>query len=163
MNVLVASDTHGRADRLREALERTAPAALLFLGDGLIDLARVDMGTIPVRAVRGNCDTFGGEYPTMRLEVLGGVRILMMHGHLFDVTRAIYAAIEADADVLLYGHTHEPFSRVIAPSELDESGSRQRPLAVLCPGSLGDPRSGAPTFGTLEIRENGVLPAIGVL
>lgn len=84
MVLLVASDTHGHADRLLTAVSRVRPAALLFLGDGLSDLS-VLPSELPVRAVCGNCDFFGREFPTCRLEVFGQTRIFLTHGHTLGV------------------------------------------------------------------------------
>lgn len=167
MNLLVVSDTHGRADRLAEVVVRTRPGVLLFLGDGLRDLARADLGTVAVRAVRGNCDLCGAEIPLTRTEIFGKYRVFLTHGHRFGVKSSIEALVAtaaADgADALLYGHTHIPFAAVLPEGGTYGGVRLAKPLAVLCPGSLGEPRGGVPTFGTLELRENGILPAIGEL
>lgn len=167
MNLLVVSDTHGRAERLTEVLARTHPGVLLFLGDGLCDLDRAELGSVSVRAVRGNCDFCGAEVPLTRIETFGGYRIFLTHGHRFGVKSSIEplvaAAAAAGADALLYGHTHIPFTALLPAGECFGGVSLAKPLAVLCPGSLGEPREGTPTFGTLELRENGILPAIGEL
>lgn len=167
MNILVVSDTHGRADRLTEALDRTRPGVLLFLGDGLRDLARIEPGTVTVRAVRGNCDFYGAEIPATRMEIFGKYRIFLTHGHHFGVKSSIDplvgVAAKEGADALLYGHTHIPFSTVLPAEEVYGGVRLVKSLAVLCPGSLGEPRGGVPTFGTLELRENGILPSLGEL
>lgn len=167
MNLLVVSDTHGHADRLSEVLARTRPGVLLFLGDSLRDLGRADLGSLSVRAVRGNCDLCGAEVPLTRVEIFGKYRIFLTHGHRFGVKSSIDSLVAAaaaeDADAALYGHTHVPFAAVLPAGERFGGGSLRKPLAVLCPGSLGEPRTGSPSFGTLELRENGILPAIGEL
>ncbi len=169
MNIVVASDTHGRADRLAEVLRRAGADVLLFLGDGLRDLAVVDEARVTVRAVRGNCDWFWGESaPEARLESFGKYRVFMTHGHRYGVKSGIEhaaaAAAENGADVLLYGHTHVPFEQTL-PVGRELLGGRvlQKPLLVVCPGSLGEPQRGTPTFATLTVRENGVLAGFGEL
>lgn len=169
MDILVISDTHGRADRVTEVLNRTRAGVLLFLGDGLRDLGVVDEGKITVRAVRGNCDWFTGDSaPEARLEVFGKYRMFLTHGHRYGVKSGIEHAIAAaaanDADVLLYGHTHVPLEKTVPTgTELLGGKALQKPLLVVCPGSLGQPQRGAPTFATLTVRENGVLAGFGEL
>ena len=76
------------------------------------------------------------------LTELGGHRILMMHGHTRSVKHttmnARYAAREAGADILLFGHTHY--------SMVDYDGT----LYVMNPGSIGDYH--VPTYGVITIE-----------
>ncbi|MBE6555394.1 MAG: YfcE family phosphodiesterase [Ruminococcaceae bacterium] len=169
MNVLVLSDSHGRRDRLSLALERTGAHTVLFLGDGLRDLDEVDE-RVTVYAVRGNCDWYSAwDAPDRRVEILGGYRLFLCHGHTYGVKsgldRAILAAHEANADVLLYGHTHIPFERTLAAGTvLSPDRVLQKPLLVVCPGSIGHPPCGSfPSFATLELRPEGVLAGFGKL
>lgn len=166
MDLVVVSDTHGRADLLQMVMDRTKCSILLFLGDGLRDLNLVS-DDVTLRAVRGNCDFWGSDIPDTRLEVFGTYRIFMTHGHRFGVkgglVEAIGAAACAEADLLLYGHTHIPnITDLPAGTKVGET-VLQKPLIVFCPGSLGQPRDGRPTFGTLTLRENGILPNIAQL
>ncbi|MBQ9802623.1 MAG: YfcE family phosphodiesterase [Clostridia bacterium] len=169
MDILILSDTHGHAERITEVLRRTGADTLLFLGDGLRDLAAVDEQTVTVRAVRGNCDWFSGDtVPELRLEIFGGYRVLMMHGHRYGVKGGIGAAVAAaareQADVLLYGHTHEPFEATLpVGTPLADGTALQKSLLVVSPGSLGAPARGAPSFATLTVRQNGILAGFGKL
>ncbi len=164
MDLLVISDTHGKEDRLTDVLRRSRADGLLFLGDGLRDLS-VLPEELFCRAVRGNCDFFGRDVPETRLETFGAYRIFMTHGHRYGVKYSpegvIAAALAADADVALYGHTHLPELHQFAAGTVLCGKTLARPFTVMCPGSLGDPRDGAPTFGTLTLRDGGILPAIG--
>ena len=167
LTLLVASDTHGRADRLVEACRRADPAAVIFLGDGLRDLTYLPPN-IPVYAVRGNCDwSESADAPTVRVVEMGGYRLYLTHGHLHGVKlqldSAIAAAVAADADVLLYGHTHVPFEKTLHTGTQIAGGVLQKPLLVLCPGSLGHPADGAPSFATLTLADGGVLAGFGHL
>ena len=113
MKILVLSDSHGRAGALRQAIQREDPHAMLFLGDGSYDAEKMreEYPALPIFTVPGNCDYGSFSEPEQLIE-LDGVRILMMHGHTRGVKyggmNAYYAAKEAGADVLLYGHTHRP-------------------------------------------------------
>jgi len=80
MNILVISDSHGRRERIEEALARQIkkPDAIIFLGDGLRDITSAEIGDIPVYAVSGNCD-MGGMFcdnaPTEQCLILGEKKI----------------------------------------------------------------------------------------
>jgi len=167
LTFLVASDTHGRADLLLEAFRRARPDGVLFLGDGLRDL-NVLPADITLRAVRGNCDwTAREDAPPVRVEEIAGYRVYMTHGHLQGVKLSLDAAIEnavaAGADVLLYGHTHVPFEKTCPVGSLIGETVLIKPLLVLCPGSLGQPPDGHPSFATLTLAAGGVLAGFGNL
>ncbi|MBQ8356764.1 MAG: metallophosphoesterase family protein [Clostridia bacterium] len=166
MDILVVSDTHGRRERLAEVMTRTHAGIVLFLGDGLRDLTVIPDG-VTVRAVRGNCDFVGRDIPETCIEHFGTYRVFMTHGHRYGVKAgigaAVAAAVDADADVLLYGHTHRPEDTTLPAGAQVGERVLKKPLLILCPGSLGDPRDGVPSFGTLTIRNNGVLAGLGKL
>lgn len=169
MRLLVISDSHGRYERISEliAMHKNIDA-LIFLGDGLSDLDRAGAydERFAVFAVKGNCDgisLFGrGAAVSESVLELDGYRFLLMHGHTRGVkhslTNAVYAAIEASADVLLFGHTHEPIEKYI-PSESEYSLTK--PLYLFNPGSLGASGDGYGSFGLIEIRRNGILMSHG--
>ena len=166
MDILIVSDTHGRQDRLVEVLRRTDAAMLLFLGDGLRDLMAVPEETV-VRAVRGNCDFIGRDVPELCTESIGPCCIFMTHGHRFGVKSSVesaaIAAAQAGADILLYGHTHQPLHRTLPEGTVLGGCTLKKPLQIFCPGSLGEPRSGAPTFGMLTMRHGAWLLSHGEL
>ena len=168
MDILVLSDSHGRYDRLAAAVAQAKADTVLFLGDGLRDLTALS-DDLTVRAVRGNCDFFSAEdAPLTRVEIFGGYRILMTHGHAFSVksglSAAISAAAAAEADVLLYGHTDIPYEVTLPAGTVAENGERLgKPLLVVCPGSIGQPNRGEPSFATLTLRANGILAGFGTL
>lgn len=162
------SDSHGRADLVDQAMQRQlgAPDAVLFLGDGLRDLRVLEYQDLCVRCVRGNCDFYtafeGQSVPEHALVQVGAYRILMMHGHTHGVKggleRACSFAAQAEADVLLYGHTH------IQRQDWFDAGTAfgkqvlGKPLLVCNPGSLHDG-----CFGTLSVRNQGILFGFGCL
>ena len=125
MNALVFSDSHGRVGHIDEMMARVLacgekPTHVLFLGDGLADLSRAgSLDGQSVVAVRGNCDAFSVSGETeIKTVGLGQYRALMMHGHTHGVklglSRAISLAVQAEVDLLLFGHTHQPFEMVLA-------------------------------------------------
>ncbi len=146
MKILVVSDTHHDFDALYRLVlrEKDAVDLLLHLGDGAqdIDDLRAVWPLLPVRFVRGNCDYVSTAPDTATVEA-GGVRLLLTHGHLFDVNRATgHLAAEArrqNAAVALFGHTHRQLCR----SELG--------VQLMNPGSLSKPRDGKRGYGVIEI------------
>ena len=164
MTLLVLSDSHGRPDLIEEAIRRVRPDGILFAGDGLRDLTRVEL-PCPLWAVSGNCDWLSApliisgnafEPQTEELVTVEGIRILLTPGHKDGVksgpTAAAYRALELGADILVYGHTHVPVEYRLPPAE---GGSEERkPLILFNPGSIGD-RDGS--FGTMTIRKGVIL------
>lgn len=69
---------------------------------------------------------------------LGDYKIFVTHGHLYSRMSMIMKALEAEADLLCYGHSHI--------KELDY----YEDLLVLNPGSIALPRDGSPSCAILE-------------
>ena len=72
---------------MEQCVERVQPQVILHLGDCVRDAQRLEelYPDIPLLGVPGNCD-YGGLDQPERLTELGGVRILMMHGHTRHVS-----------------------------------------------------------------------------
>lgn len=147
MRILVLSDSHGCVEPMEQCVERVQPQVILHLGDCVRDAQRLEerYPQIPLLGVPGNCD-YGGLDQPERLTELGGVRILMMHGHTRRVKSgpmaAIYAARECGADILLFGHTHQPV--------VDRSGD----FWVMNPGGIGP--SVRRTYGVITLEDGKV-------
>ena len=125
MKLLIISDTHGCTSVIDGLIRAESPDVLFHLGDMQTDhvihlgdleedarLLGQEYPQLPVASVPGNCDD---PYRTDGAEIcvdLAGHRIFALHGHTrnmrLDPQRGIYAALEKNADVLLYGHTHIP-------------------------------------------------------
>lgn len=169
MKFIVISDSHGRYERITRVMDMHRDAdALIFLGDGISDLERAQAYTrgMTVFAVRGNCDSFS---PVLRdapenelLLNFEGYRLFLLHGHTrgvkYSLSNAVCAAAEREADILLFGHTHEPIEKYMPE---DDSCLRSKPLRVFNPGSLGASCDGYAHFGIIDIRQNGVLLSHG--
>ncbi len=158
IKLLVFSDSHGREKNIDEAINahNQKVDALVFLGDGIIGANEVfnRYPHIPHISVRGNCDfAVGGERDEALID-MGGTKILCMHGHKYDVKstliRAAYRAKEVEADVLLFGHTHDPL-------EMRRDG-----LVLFNPGSIG---RGYPdrTYGVIEIVDGKIICGHGTV
>lgn len=109
MKILVFSDSHGDVTAMEQALRRERPDHILHLGDYVTDAHALRKFQIPVTQVAGNCD-HGASEPLRLTPEFEGVKIFMTHGHLHGVKtlyqRVVYAALEEDAEILLFGHTH---------------------------------------------------------
>ena len=99
INILILSDTHGRADRIREAIRRqtAAPDYILHLGDGWRDAEKLAerFPAIPLTRVAGNCD-FGAEGERELLLCLGGKTLFLAHGHTLGVKGSLIRAYYMD-------------------------------------------------------------------
>lgn len=111
MKILVFSDSHGRLNPMFQAVRLEQPEHIIHLGDCVDDFRQLQdqFPSIPMTNVPGNCD-YGNTDPESRLVELDGVRIFLTHGHAYRVKymylRVVYAALEQNASLLLFGHTH---------------------------------------------------------
>ena len=130
-------------------VEQKLPDYLIHLGDGEQDLYQLEARwpLLPIIHVQGNCDRFStAEY--VFCEEIAGKRIFATHGHRFNVKfdstlqSLRYAAMERNAEILLYGHTHEPFQDFYMG------------MHILNPGSAG--ASYCPTYGEIHIDKETV-------
>ena len=168
MEFLIFSDSHGRTEGLELALKRQIkrPDGIFFLGDGVRDAERLEIGNALLYDVTGNCDWFScfcgeGNAPTERTVEMEGHRILMTHGHLFGVKSGVGGllghAVEVGADIVLFGHTHVPKERYLPRGSEIGGVTLEKPLYVLNPGSIGSARDGSGEgFATLELTQSGV-------
>lgn len=135
---------------MENVIRSVQPDMLLHLGDHFSDLARLrERIALPETVgVRGNCDAPGP--PERRLLEIAGKRLLMTHGHLYGVksglNRLWFAGREAEADLVLFGHTH---SAVID----DENG-----ITLMNPGSIG--QGFPPSYGLITITEESLKTEI---
>ena len=161
MDILVISDSHGRADRIETLLSvNSTHGAIFFLGDGLRDLAWIDTHNSPVYSVCGNCD-LSSFCDDEILTELAGKRIFAAHGHKYSVKsgyeRMVARAASLGADIMLFGHTHSPLEKYFRAGECVGETVLSKDLYVLNPGSLGYDR----TFGVITVRDGKILTSIG--
>ena len=119
LKILVFSDSHSACRFMRQCIEKVQPDVVLHLGDYVRDgeALAAEYPDLRFYQVAGNCDrnrvTPG--FPEILLEKLGGATIYMTHGHLQGVKlfldKLILDGQRCGADIILYGHTHEPDCR----------------------------------------------------
>ncbi|MBE3587043.1 MAG: metallophosphoesterase [Thermoanaerobacteraceae bacterium] len=111
MRIGVIGDTHGYVERALKLLKQLEPLDMvLHTGDHYRDAGRLArVIPVPVKAVAGNCDPFKSG-PVEELLQLAEKRILLTHGHIYQVHRTLQKllnrALELQADVVVFGHTH---------------------------------------------------------
>ena len=158
MKIGVISDTHGNVNAWRRATAHFDGVDLIIhAGDVLYHPPRlgwsegydipafaeaVNGSSVPIVFVQGNCDPHVYEelldtsvHAPNALVEHGGVRIFVMHGHLFGLKgqvmtreQMIEAGRRAGADYFVSGHTHVPV--------LDDVGG----LVLMNPGSPSIPK-----------------------
>ena len=177
--LLLLSDTHGRTGLLRGILKGcgTSCDALLFAGDGLLDVIECREEAIAAESVRailppiiavvaGNCDEpvyrVASEKnpaahvifraPAMQILPVCGKKILIAHGHLLSVNSSLETlanvAMANGCQIAVYGHTH------ISAAKSCNS------VFAINPGSPCLPRGGSgKSFAILEVKAGDAPPS----
>lgn len=147
MVIGLISDTHSliRAEALA-ALHGVE--IILHAGDvGSHAVLRELRAMAPVHAVMGNTDGPELDLPRRVDLTLGGVKVLVTHGHELGSPTPDALAQTYRADLIVYGHTHKPLIE-----------TRRRTL-VVNPGAAGPRRFDLkPSVGLVRI-ENGIASA----
>lgn len=151
MKILVLSDSHSSLYFMRAAIAKVRPNAVVHLGDYYEDGEAMaqENPRILFHMVPGNCDQYrpGGLKPAVLCYNVCGLRLYMTHGHNHKVklTQGLILkdARQAQAQAVLYGHTHKP------DCHREEDG-----LWVLNPGSCGH---GGGSVGLIETEKGQIL------
>jgi uncharacterized protein len=148
MNVVVMSDSHlYEVTPQFEALceHYCGPADLVIhLGDIMGPVVLDYLSQFPLEAVCGNMDSLDilRQLPAKKVIRLGGYRVGLVHGwgSSADLPEILYSEFE-DVDVVLFGHTHEPYEH------------RANGVLWFNPGSVSSGRRGAPpSIGLLRVN-----------
>jgi len=145
---LVMSDSHGNLGNLKKIInDYPYINTIIHLGDYYRDAARLRElhPEKEYHMVHGNCDFSVSDIPAEMVLDVEGLHILITHGNRYGVKSGLgmlqSRALNAGADVVLFGHTHVPLVQ------------RYGDLLLVNPGSAGYPRGGSmyPTYALLEI------------
>lgn len=160
MRILIFSDSHNYDTNMKKALSLNHNRfdLCIHLGDGCREFEALaeQYSPIPFVCVNGNGeDFFGSTRVNETVLNLEGYRILLCHGHRYNVKfgneSLIYRALEKNCDIVLYGHTHYPYLKY--EPELGKRG-----LYLFNPGSItSPPYSHKPGYGTLELSAKGIV------
>ncbi|MEI5988661.1 hypothetical protein A5881_000148 [Enterococcus termitis] len=142
MKYLVVSDNHGDRDILVDLADtyRGEVDKMFHCGDS--ELEPTDVLWNDFIVVKGNCD-YDPEFPNTIVEKNGTDTIFMTHGHLANVrmglTTLALQADQANATIVLFGHTHEIGCEVRAN------------VLYLNPGSISQPR------GPIQLKSYAII------
>ena len=146
LKLLILSDSHRVVEPMIRAVRHVRPDHLIHLGDLVTDADALaaQFPQLPLISVSGNCDFLDRSQET-RIVELGGVRLLLTHGHRHgvkqDLLRLSLAAREAQAQAALFGHTHRAMAE------------QRDGLWLINPGSCGPTLR--PTCAVIEIDRQG--------
>lgn len=152
IKLLIVSDTHGDVFQLSELVKKYKNYDYLFhLGDSARDLNKIDFNGKKF-VVKGNVDFISKAKNEIFINV-ANKKIMITHGHRYGVKygleRLYFSALENEADIVLFGHTH------ISMNEKYDD------ILFFNPGSLAYPRLlSKGSYGIIEISENNIISRI---
>lgn len=119
MRIVVTSDSHRSISSLIDIVDRHKDADLFInLGDGEddVDYLLSLYPMLKIERVCGNCD-WNSMLPRQQVITAGGKKIFFTHGHPYHVKYG-YAEIQSaaqqlEADICLFGHTHQPYCQIV--------------------------------------------------
>ncbi|WP_244835184.1 metallophosphoesterase [Clostridium sp. BJN0001] len=155
MLIAVVSDTHRNQNYINKAKEiiiKKNTDILIHLGDNIEDFNIMNNGFKGEGyCVSGNCD-FSSIYPKEDVLEINGKKIFFTHGDIYGVKRgldSIYIKAKSiKADIVLFGHTHEPLKKEI------------NNILLLNPGSISLPKSIERYIIFLNISEDGNIETV---
>jgi len=108
-----------------------------------IELANIApiLANIPMITVRGNGDFLRTDYNFDEVVEVKGKKIFLTHGHRYNVKQGImnlyYKALELNADLVLFGHTHIPIVEKIDGITIMNPGSPTFPRGFNRKNTIG--------------------------
>ncbi|MCL2513240.1 MAG: YfcE family phosphodiesterase [Oscillospiraceae bacterium] len=119
MKILILSDSHNDIGTMRDIICIEKPDAVIHLGDHMADADKLSgkYPDIQVYKVPGNTDSKKKDEEWVKYTEICGKRIMLTHGHTFlenakthfeGITK-MFLSGQNNADIILFGHTHEPF------------------------------------------------------
>lgn len=131
-SVLVVSDSHGLTKELDDIKAKHNVTEMIHCGDS--ELKETASQLTGFNVVQGNCD-LSGRFPEEEIIEIGNLRFYVTHGHLYGVKQSLmnlqYRALEVEADVVCYGHSHIAFAEKIGEQLFINPGSIRSPKKFL--------------------------------
>lgn len=149
----VVSDSHGDLHSLKKAVNSMQNVdVLIHLGDYSRDAYILSKEiNREIIYVKGNCD-FQADADCDKTIILEGKKIFITHGHnynvKYDYLDLYFKAQEIEADLVLFGHTHQ--------SEIFEKDG----ILFVNPGSISRPRGQNQSYAMIYIEKGVVLPRL---
>jgi len=168
MKIVIFSDSHGDVETMCVVVKKEIPDMIIHLGDGIADAEQINdkYPDIEMIKVLGNVDSNNEDEEWIKIVEISGKRFIITHGHTFinefigteqtDENRInsrksmLQTMNENNADILLHGHTHEPYinrTQVILG----------KTCWIMNPGSIRrkDNSLVNPVYGVLKFKESG--------
>lgn len=148
MKILVFSDSHEDIEPMIDVVRAMSPDMIIHLGDHVsdaIELERYFMN-IPFEYVSGNCD-INNVVPSSKILKLKNKIILISHGDEYGVRSGTSGIVKEGkkqgADIILFGHTHQPVVK------------NKHGIILMNPGRIGRHARGfwQASFGIIEITD----------
>ncbi len=150
MRILVLSDAHYNINNIKHAIENEPSANKIFyLGDGSSEVLRLQENykNKEFVIIKGNNDV--GAIPEVFAGFIGGLKTLAVHGHKqyvkYNLDRLYFTALENEAKLVLYGHTHNP------------DITFNNGIYFVNPGALCGLK---PTYAVIDFEKSGIMPII---
>lgn len=170
MKIVIFSDSHGDAKTMCGVVEKEKPDMIIYLGDGIADAEQLNAKYPGIEMIKvlGNVDSDKEDEEWVKFAEICGKRFIITHGHTFinefkdnkqtDENRIasrlnmLKTMNENNADILLHGHTHEPY---INRTE----AAPRKACWIMNPGSIRRRVSGifSPVYGVLKFNESGAF------
>ncbi len=143
------SDSHRDTDSMKSVVSKEKPNMIIHLGDNLTDAQNIKelFPDTKIAYVRGNTD-FNEDYISENHLMIEERLFFITHGHRYNVKwskkEIKQKGIDDNADVVLFGHTHEPYVKCY------------KGIWFLNPGSIGRRfiRKTSGTYGVIDINSD---------
>lgn len=113
MEILITSDLHGETLKL-EKLKAQYPNITTHLDAGDSNLSITELNKYNVTSVRGNMDS-DLNLNIHEILTIDNKKILLIHGHTVGVKSGLLSlyetAVSIEANIVIFGHTHEPYMK----------------------------------------------------
>ncbi|MBO8159836.1 metallophosphoesterase [Thermosyntropha sp.] len=138
--IAVLGDTHSDIEKAEKVFIEEGVEYFLFTGDYYSDAVKLSKKlNIGFTGVIGNCDlAFQSAigFPEEEFLLIGDKKVYMVHGHQYRVKENLnvlyYRALEVEADVVIFGHTHIPVCEEINQIWFLNPGSPTKPRNKNC-------------------------------
>lgn len=152
MKILIVSDTHRENSNFMKALDKEKPIDLLIHCGDIegSEYLYSQAARCATHMVTGNNDFFS-QLPSEKLFRIDSHTVFLTHGHRYYASMGpeylIREALDREADIVMYGHTHKPVAQY-------ENG-----ILVLNPGSLTYPRQEGrrPSYIVMDVDRKGEI------
>lgn len=149
MKIIVFSDSHEDIEPMINVVKAMSPDMIIHLGDHVSDAVELERQflSIPFEYVSGNCDLNSHVQSSKTLNIKNRT-IFISHGDEYGVRSGTSGIIKEGkrqgADIILFGHTHQPVIK------------NKHGIILMNPGRIGRHARGfwQASFGILNIAES---------